>query len=71
MYILFCLQTAPIDLKVISQVLVEVQTFIRWNETLVLLVRQPDGIDLMSSLMLLLLTLVLVKIIHLYLPNHF
>lgn len=71
MYVLFCLQTGPIDLKVISQILVEVQTFIRWNETLVLLVRQPDGTDLMSSLMLLFLTLVLVKIIHLYLPNHF
>lgn len=33
-YALFCLQTGPIDLRVISQILVEVQMFIHWHETL-------------------------------------
>lgn len=74
MYILFCLQTGPIYLKVSSQILVDVQMLFHWYEnSLVLLMGQPGRIDFISSPMSQFLKLesVLAKIMDLYLPSHF
>lgn len=74
MYILFCLQTGPIYLKVISQISVEVQMLLHWYEnSLVLLLGQLGRIDFISSSMSQFLKLesVLAKIVGSYLPSHF
>lgn len=74
MYILFCLQTGRIYLKVISQILVDVQMLFHWSESSsVLPMGQPGRIDFTSSPMSQFLKLesVLAKIMDLYLPSHF
>lgn len=74
MYILFCVRTGPVYLKVISQILVEVQMLFHWYEnSSVLLIGQHGRIDFISSPMSQFLKLenVWVKIMDLYLPNHY
>ena len=73
MYILFCVQTGPVYLNVISQILVEVQMLFHWYEnSLVLLMGQPGRIDFITSPISQFLKLesVLVKIMDSYLASH-